>query len=267
MNNKLPALTPESIDLTGKLEELQLEFTELFTRHKDMVEQESAILTSVYLEKLGYLLLELLEKQTKAAGLRMKMNLIQAVINRNETPDLLAIEKTIAIRLMDFYDRIKVQSSALDEAVKILSHLIPEEEARKLKEIFRVLCKRLHPDLIPDQTEVEKDLFIKVKAAYELQRLADLQEILLFLDKPDKQHLWHLTMDEKTERIKHLSKQIASLKEKIASLKEGFPFTIEKLIFDEVYISKKRIELELDIKVVEAEILKFTEIISLLCDE
>jgi hypothetical protein len=39
----------------------------------------------------------------------------------------------------------------------------------KLKETFRVLCKRLHPDLNPNQSEQEKDLFIKVKAAYDLQ--------------------------------------------------------------------------------------------------
>lgn len=267
MNDNLPALTPENIDLTRQLEELHVEFTELFTRHKDMVEQETVVLTSVYLEKLGYLQLELLEKQSKAAGLKMKMNLIQAAINRNETPDLLVIEQTIAARLKDFQERIMAQSSAIEEAAKVLSHLIPEEEARKLKEVFRVLCKRLHPDLNPDQTEAEKDLFIKVKAAYELQRLTDLQEILLFLNEPDKQKLSVLSMDEKTERIKHLTRQITLLNEKIATLKEGFPFTYEKLIFDEAYISKKQIELQLEIKVVESEILKFSEIISLLCDE
>jgi hypothetical protein len=86
----------------------------------------------------------LFEKQTEAARLKMKMNLIQAAINRNEQPDLKEIEQEIHVRLQNYYAQIQAQSAALDEAKKVLSHLISEEETQKLKEIFRVLCKRLH---------------------------------------------------------------------------------------------------------------------------
>ena len=122
MTNNTPAFTTENEELTRKLEKLHLEFIDLFTRHKDMVE-------------------------------------------------------------------IEFQSAQLDEAKKVLSHLISEEDALKLKEIFRVLCKRLHPDLNPHQTEEEKDLFIKVKAAYDLQKLTDLQTILLYLDDSNREKL------------------------------------------------------------------------------
>lgn len=267
MNNNLPAFTQENIDLTLALEQLHLEFLDLFTRHKDMVENESVILTSLYLEKLGRYQLELLEKQTEAARLKMKMNLIQAAINRNEEPDLTAIEQLIGARLQDYYARIQAQLSALDDAANVLSHLIPEEETRKLKEIFRVLCKRLHPDLNPTQTEAEKDLFIKVKAAYELQKLSELQNILLYLDEPEKEKLTSIVANEKVEMIEHLKNQIATLKEKIALLKESFPFNIENFIFDEGYIHLKQEELLVQIKVAEEDIFKYADIISLMCDE
>jgi hypothetical protein len=68
MNNNLPSLTQDNEALTAKLEQLHLEFIDLFTRHKDMIENESVILTSLYLEKLGHLQLELLQKQTEAAN-------------------------------------------------------------------------------------------------------------------------------------------------------------------------------------------------------
>ena len=187
MNNDTPAFTKEYEELAGKLEQLQLEFLDLFTRHKDMVENESVLLTSIYLEKLGRLQLELLEKRTEAARLKMKMKLIQAAINRNEQPDLTEIEHKIYARLQNYYAEIAAQSAALDEAKKVLSHLLSEEDTQKLKEIFRVLCKRLHPDLNPHQTEEEKDLFIKVKAAYDLQRISDLQNILLYLDEAGRE--------------------------------------------------------------------------------
>ncbi len=267
MSNSLPTLSAENKELTRKLELLHLDFLELFTRHKDMVENESVILTSLYLEKLGHLQLELLEKQTEASRLKMKMKLIQAAINRDEQPDLKAIENEINARLQNYYAQIQAQSAALDEAKKLLSHLISEEETQKLKEIFRVLCKRLHPDLNPNQTEEEKDLFIKVKAAYDLQRLSDLQNILLYLDDSNKEKLILISSDEKVERIKHLENQLISLKEKIDQLKQSFPFNIEDLIQDEDYIVQKQEELRIQIKMAEEEIVKASKIINIMADE
>ena len=267
MSNNLPILSAENKELTGKLELLHLEFLELFTRHKNMLENESGILTSLYLEKIGRLQLELLEKQTEASRLKMKMHLIQAAINRDEKPDLKAIEQEIHKRLENYYARIQEQSAALEEAKKLLSHLIPEEEAQKLKELFRVLCKRLHPDLNPNQTEEEKDLFIKVKAAYDLQKLSELQNILLYMDDADKEKLLLISSDEKVERIKHLENQLNNLKEKIEQLKQSFPFNMEDLILDEAYIVKKQEELRIQIKMAEEEITKALKIINIMADE
>jgi len=267
MSNSLPTFTSENEEQTRKLEFLHLEFLDLFTRHKDMVENESVILTSLYLEKLGRLQLELLEKQTESSRLKLKMNLIQAAINRNEQPDLRSIELEIQARLQNYYAQIEAQSIALDEAKQVLSHLISEEETQKLKEIFRVLCKRLHPDLNPNQTEEEKDLFINVKAAYDLQRLSDLQNILLYLNEPSKEKLILISSDEKIERIKHLENQVINLKFKIEQLKLNFPFSIEKLILNEDYIVRKQNELRIQIKTSEEEIIKYSNIINIMADE
>ncbi|CAM4283549.1 J domain-containing protein [Gillisia hiemivivida] len=267
MSDNLPAFSAENKELTRKLELLHLDFLEHFTRHKDMVENESDILTSLYLEKLGRLQLELLEKQTEASRLKMKMKLMQAAINRDEQPDLKAIEQEINTRLQNYYAQIQAQSAALEEAKKMLSHLISEEETQKLKEIFRVLCKRLHPDLNPNQTEKDKDLFIKVKAAYDLQRLSVLQNTLLYLDDPNKEKLLLISSDEKVERIKHLENKIISLRAKIDQLKQSFPFSMEALILDEDYIVQKQEELRIQIKTCEEEIVKYSNIINIMADE
>jgi len=267
MENTLPALTPENEALTRELEQLHIDFTELYSSHKDMVENESVILTSVYLEKLGYLQLEILEKQTEVSRLSMKMKLIQAAINRDEPPDLAAIEQELNTRLKAYYAQIEVQSAAIDDAKMVLSHLISEEETTKLKEIFRALCKRLHPDLNPDQNEEERELFIKVKAAYDLQRLSDLQHILLYMNDSKHEKLTVLTCDEKRERIAHLKNQIETLEGKIEKLKQSFPFTVKALIFDDEYISQQQEEFRLQIKTAEEEIVKFQNIINLILDE
>lgn len=267
MNYNTPAFTKENEELTLRLEYLHLEFTDLFTRHKDMVENESVILTSLYLEKLGRFQLELLEKQTEAARLKMKMNLIQAAINRNEQPDLEAIANKINKRLQNYYAEIAAQADSLDAAKNVLCHLVSEADARKMKEIFRVLCKRQHPDLNPHQTEDEKDLFIKVKAAYDLQKLNDLQNILLYLDDSGKEKLALIPGDEKKERIKYLEDNIATSKDKIAHLKLSFPFSVEEWIFNEDHIMKKQEDLRNQIKTYEEEIGKYLNRITIMTDE
>ena len=264
MNNYTPAITKENEALTLQLEKLHLEFIDLFTRHKYMVENESDILTSQYLEKIGRLLLELLEKKTWASKLNMKVKLIQAALNRNERPDQDAIEKTLYERLTKYYTEIEAQSAAIEQAGKLLSHLIPVEESLKLKEVFRLLCKRLHPDLNPHQTEQEKDLFVKMKAAYDLYDLKELQKILLYLDESRIEQLTSIPEVEKIERIHYLKDSIASLKDKINSLKKGFPFSMKELIFDEEYVSKKQKEIKQQIMTFEDEIEKYTNIIYLM---
>ncbi|MFA9392079.1 MAG: J domain-containing protein [Prolixibacteraceae bacterium] len=267
MNNKLLSITAENEQLTKLLEQLHLEFVDLFTRHKDMVENESDILTSLYLEKLGHLQLQLLQKQTEAARLKMRMKLIQAAINRDEHPNLQAIDNLVNSQMQIYYAQIEVQANALNEAKNVLSHLISKEDTIKLKELFRLLCKRLHPDLNPTQTEDEKDLFIKVKAAYDLQRLNDLQTILLFLKNSKKEKLTLISLDDKAERIKHLEKTIVNLKDKINQLIQAFPFNTKELIFDEEYISHQQEEIKIHIKTCEEEIAKYINIISLMSNE
>ena len=267
INSRLPVLTAENEELTRRLEKLNLEFLNQYTRHKDMVENESPVLTSLYLEKLGRLKLELLEKQTEESRLRMKMNMIQAAINRDENPDLKKIDFEINNLLQDYYSRIKQQSAALDTAEKVLSSMLTEEETKKLKEAFRLLCKRLHPDINPNQSEEEKDLFIKATAAYDLLDISELQKIILYLDESNRENLGLVSGNEKKERIMHLEKNIARLEEKIILLKAGFPFNIQDMLYDDEQVRKKQDELRDQITEAEKEIGRYSEIINIMCDE
>ena len=70
MNQKTLALTQENEELNRKLAQFAVEFLDLFTRHKEMVEDESVILNALYLEKLGCFQLELLQKKSEAARLK-----------------------------------------------------------------------------------------------------------------------------------------------------------------------------------------------------
>lgn len=260
-------ITPENAELNQRLQQLHADFTEVFIAHKTMVEDQSPILTSLYLEKLGRFQLILLERQTELSRIKMKISMIQAAINRNESPDMDAINREVSARLEKYYKQIAEQSSAIDSAKSVLSGLLSVDETKKLKEVFYVLCKRLHPDLNPGQSEDDKDLFITVKAAYDLQNLIELQRILLFVDEHKSSDLLTHSSDEKLNRIEQLGKNIAALRSKIDQLRMVFPFTMEAMLNDEDQLNEKQKEVEAETAAIHEELLKQQAILELLCDE
>ncbi|MFM7725459.1 MAG: hypothetical protein ACKO7B_02060 [Flavobacteriales bacterium] len=260
-------ITPENAALNERLQELHIAFTKAYVEHKHMVEDEAPILTSWYLDKLGGLQLRLLENQTELSRIKMKISLIQAAINRNEKPDWNAINREIETRLEKYYKQIEEQSRAVDSAQKVLSSLLSEEDAKKLKEVFYVLCRRLHPDVNPGQTEEEKDLFVKVKAAYDLQNLQELQRILLLLEEGGNADIATHSSDEKRRRIEQLEKNIAELKGKMMQLEQSFPFNMRALLSDEEQLAGRQDEIQEEIDRVAEEIAKQQAILDLLEDE
>jgi hypothetical protein len=243
------------------------EFLDLFLQHKYMVENEIPILTSLYLKKIGRLQLELLKKKTELAALKMTLKLIQAAINRDEKPDMVAIEKIIHHRLENYYQQIKAQTEALEEAKKVLSHLLSAEESQKLKEVFRLLCKKLHPDLHPFQSEEEKDLFIKVKAAYDLKLLSELQKILLYMEDLSDKNAHLKTLDDKNQHLVHLEQQISDIKEKIQKLLSSFPFNMKENISDDKWVKTEQKELHIHIQNTDEAIKKHQNIIQLITED
>ena len=249
------------------LVELRKEFLDLYTKHKYMVENDLLILNSIYLEKIGHLQLKLLNKQAEAARCKFKMMLLQAAVNRSERPDIDQIEQQVEAKMQNHYARINEQAMAMEAAKHVLSNLMSEEDSGKLKELFRLLCKRLHPDLNPDLTEEEQDLFVKVKAAYELKDITELQGILLYLDGTGGDNPLNLTPQERAERIKNLEKSINGLNVKIEELRMSFPFNIEKQIMDDNYIAGRQEEINAQCFAADNDIAQYKEIISLILDE
>lgn len=69
----------------------------------------------------------------------------------------------------------------------MLSHLLAPEIARTLRESerFRVLARRLHPDLNPSQSPAAAELWHRVTSAYEAQDLAELDALEILIRDVD----------------------------------------------------------------------------------
>ena len=224
--------------LLHKIEELKRESARLFNKRDEMLTYEYPRLYSLYLTEIGQLKYDEFALKTEVKILTLRLALIQAYINRNQAPDFEAIETQVSIEKENYQKILNERMEDIKAAKEYMAApLMTPEESRELKVTYVLLVKKLHPDLNPDQTEREKELFLKTVAAYKTQDLNTLRQILLMLDTDSPETL---PTDTLQDQIEKLEKTLAGIKERIAELETQFPFDHRDKIYDKEWVAEQQ---------------------------
>lgn len=115
-----------------------------------------------------------------------------------------------------------------------------------IKELYRKIVRRLHPDGNPDITEREKELFYKAVQAYKDGDIETLQEIYdeIFGDGTAEDVQRELSYEELVALRDQLKTRIESLNMEIDSIKTAFPYTEKEFLDDADQVSKMQAALE-----------------------
>ncbi|MBN2766394.1 MAG: hypothetical protein JXR27_08485 [Paludibacteraceae bacterium] len=256
-------LTEESKNGLARLELLKKEYADLFEQRNYMLQYEESLLVSLYLTLVGQFQFRLFSLKGDLSQLNQRIQLAQVYFNRNELPDWHSIDKKIEAKFKDYYRQIEAEAKKLAAAKEFLkTNFISDEDATKLKAIYKLLVKKLHPDLNPSHPAKDAELFLKVQAAYDLADLEALNEILLYLtneeagvpgDIPD--------LKKQIEKIAAVNRD---LKVKIEKLNNVFPFIYRDKLKDEKWVEDERTQLDLQMQLVEKELEMKTEYLMLL---
>lgn len=104
--------------------------------------------------------------QYDIALLKLERDLLQAYINRGEMPEEKVVEMKVEETAQTFNENIHREEEKIKEAKAYISQHAEENSKQKdaekieLKKIYKRLVHRLHPDLHPEQTEWERELFL-----------------------------------------------------------------------------------------------------------
>lgn len=245
--------------LKGKLKYLNEEYLRLYEIMEDL-NKEKEYLENLYMSKLGGLIFIKLEKEIEYRKLRKKITLIIQSENKGEEINIEKIEEILKVELDEFYKSLEDLREELNNS-KIYMELpkLSSEEAKKIKEIFRKLAKRLHPDVNKNLCEESINLWIKVKEAYENNDLLSL--IILDGLSSDKEVNEDIKINEIETNIKSLEMKIKSIKNIMKNEEEEFPLNIRCVIEDLDYINEKKKELTSFIKEYEKMIIKLEQVI------
>ena len=270
MNNAID-ISPRKKQLKEEYERLQLEYAALVAERDELENSEGPRLTALYMEAVGQLQYEVLVLQYEIALLKQKRDLLQAYKNRGEKADLNYVDEHVEATAKTYNENIQREEEKIKQAKAYIEEQKEEEkknqedEKRELRDLYRKLVHRLHPDLHPEQTEWEKELFLKVQDAYEkgdLERLRDLSQQLeagMPADVVDNE-----TTEEWEERVNQLKDEISKIREEIARILPEFPFTYRERLNNPEWISQTQNMLRQEIAELKKEKTRLEKIVSIM---
>ena len=270
MNTQID-ISPRKKQLKEEYERLQLEYAALVAERDELENSEGPRLTALYMEAVGQLQYEVLVLRYEIALLKQKRDLLQAYKNRGEKADLNYVDEQVEATAKTYNENIQREEEKIKQAKAYIEEQKEEEkknqedEKRELRDLYRKLVHRLHPDLHPEQTEWEKELFLKIQEAYEkgdLERLRELAKQLeagMPADAVDNE-----TTEEWEERVNQLKEEIAKIREEIARILQGFPFTYRERLNDPEWIAQTRDMLRKEIAELEKEKTRLEKIVSIM---
>lgn len=264
-------ISPRKKLLKEEYERLQQEYAALVAERDELENSEEPRLTALYMEAVGQLQYEVLVLQYEIALLKQKRDLLQAYKNRGEKADLNYVDEQVETTAKTYKENIQREEEKIKQAKAYIEEQKEEEkksqedEKRELRDLYRKLVHRLHPDLHPEQTEWEKELFLKVQDAYEkgdLERLRELAQQLeagMPADAVDNE-----TTEEWEERVNQLKEEIAKIREEIARILQEFPFTYRERLNNPEWIAQTQDMLRKEIAELEKEKTRLEKIVSIM---
>lgn len=205
---------PEVTKLKEQLTQLIFEYDNLFSHVCPEIERR-------YVLEFGIFEYRLYELELKIDKLKRKLQLIQIEINHENEIDLDKIEE----RLNEEFEEYEKQVQSQIDEIKFLKEndpdMLSESDSKKLKKLYRMLIKKLHPDLNPNQTFFELNLFYRAVYCFENADLKGLESVAAIL--PEE-------AGEEISDIDELKELVGDYEDKIFKLKNDYPYNKKELL-------------------------------------
>ena len=244
--DNVPAPNPDVVFLKAEIAKFRAELSMLVLERDELLHHECKNIEMAYMLAVGALEYKAYELECAILRLKRKTELIQAQKNRQQKPNLTKIEATLDSEFSEY-------QAKLDELVEKMNRnitrgkgrVLTDDEDRKLKQLYHIIVKTLHPDLHPKLSSAKLKLFHNAVEAYEKGDLAGLEIIhtMVFdadLPKTDSSGSFDLLSAEKSR----LLKLIQTVKNNIATIKTEFPYTAKALVHSPEKTKTRKSELE-----------------------
>ncbi|MDU3350669.1 MAG: DnaJ domain-containing protein [Clostridium sp.] len=245
--------------LKEELNILNKEYLKIYEEMEDLNKKKES-LESIYMSKLGALIFLKFEKEIEYRKLKKKLNLLIQSKNKNEKIDINKIDDILKLELKSLYKELEsIREKMNDSKIYLESPILNDEEVKKIKELFRKLAKKLHPDINKNLTKEEIELWNKIKEAYENNDLVSLIVLEGIIDNIEIKE--NVSIDSIEENIEKIKNKIEKINIIIKESLNKFPLNLREVINNESFIQSKKDELNKEIKIYKEKINELNKLI------
>lgn len=200
-------------------------------------------LEALYATKIGRYKVQLLELQIEYKALKKKIQLCHQSINKNEEPNFSQIEEEVEKLTKEAYQEILLEKDKISFAKAVLSNLSSPEDSMELRKIYRNIAKNLHPDVNPNLTEEQMEIWHLFYSAYKNGDLDKMKALEIVYEKELQN--FDLDLEELSEetillQTATLAQGIKEIENQIKNLEKEFPFNIAELIRDDEWVEEQQ---------------------------
>lgn len=258
------------LELKGDIKALREELVRLVEERDNLIYTTCPNIKMRYMIEVGYLEYKLYELSLKYQRLKRKKELIQAKVYRDEKVIVIEIDEMLDKEFERYQEDLEEKLKEVNESIKRSEgEFLSDVESEDLKDMYRKVVKKLHPDINPEVTEAEKELFIRAVEAYKAGDVSSMKLIYVVSgadeETKDDESSLKTVLDFAEEKAR-LEKLIENIKKNMDEIKSRFPYTLKVYLDDVELRKKKKNELEdsindynLAIKDVEEAIAKLLE--------
>jgi hypothetical protein len=252
MSKSLPIPHPEWNELLKKRDALESQIAGVLTDIHVLKDSEPVVIGR-YASAFSKQLFRLHAAEIESARMKREIELVQAAINSGQELDYEQIYATLDAEFAEWQARLTEEIDNLTHHWGMLatSEFLDATSARKLREKFRVLARRLHPDLNPSQPPTDAELWHRVTAAYELRDIDELDALEILtratasVPVPDSIGTLRGTLQKLRNQLDHF---LISL----AKLRKQWPFDQLPVLDDPVATAARQADLDARIATTEA---------------
>lgn len=224
-------------------------------------------LEALYATRIGKYKIEILELQIQLKALKKKIQLCHKAMNRNDIPNFEEIEFRVKSMTQEAYKEIHQEKEKVAFGKEILSNLSSPEESAEMKKIFRNIAKTLHPDVNPNLTTEQQEIWHMFYSAYksgDLDKLKALEVVYADEIKKSQDQNNEISEEDILLQTAMLKQGIIELEEQIKQLESEFPFNIADQIRDDEWVEEQQKLLNIEIEELQKMVMEKQEIYELI---
>ena len=209
---------------------------------RDRCRKEADLALFEYTRIFGDQITAVFEQKITCIELKKMLTYGMLYLNRGEEIDVMSILIQIKSEMTEYDEQLEKMIAENKNCKNTTTKQIPESDALKVKQIYRSIAKKLHPDLNPltEQNEELKELWQRNVIAYKSNDLKEIEEVEVLVEKA----LSELGLGKTTITIPNIDEKIENIRKEIEEIKSTDPYLYKIIINDPVLIKEKLQELE-----------------------